>query len=171
MNIISILLVCVAFISLAQSAISQPGKLGMPEGPVTTHIQEPTDRGIHSRNLDLIKKNSRGVGSGEIVFLSGESVETLPKDFLQHDSNDYDLALQKTLDALAPLLGRLDGRKFVVEKVIELPTQRLVRFHQVVETTTLPQSSIFASKDNEIQLVSLYSISPERANEYFERRL
>ncbi|MFO7550714.1 MAG: hypothetical protein R6W80_04860 [Haliea sp.] len=171
MNKISILLAYVASISIAQCAMSQPGKLGIAEGPVTTHILEPTDSGTYSTDRYLIKKNSRGVGSGEIVFLTGESIETLSNEFLQNDSNDYDLALQKTLDALAPLLGKLDGRKFVIGDVIDLPAQKLIRFHQVVETGTLPQSRIVASKDNEIQLVSLYSISPKRAKEYFERKL
>lgn len=122
--------------------------------------------------LDLIKENSIGVGSGEIVFLKGAFMGKLAEGFFQKKNSNYEDALQKTLTALLPLLGDLQGKRFNIDRVINLPAhKKLVRFHQIIEGAKLPTSSIFANNEGEITSVSLYSINPKRAKSDFEERL
>lgn len=153
-----------------QNAASQSGGLAISEDRVSPSTQEAHDRTQHQKELNRLRENSIGIGSGELVFLRGATIGELPNEF-SIDDTDHSGALKETLDSLAPLLGDLDGRVFIIEKVIDLPAQKLIRFHQIVEGEKLPSSSIFVNKNGEIQSVALYSMAPEKAQNYLANRL
>tara|TARA_R100001509_G_scaffold161836_1_gene131992 strand:- start:625 stop:1443 length:819 start_codon:yes stop_codon:yes gene_type:complete len=160
------------YIGIGHESAPQTGGLGVVTNPSNTSSRQPHGNNSHPLDLESIKRNSRGIGSGEQVFLHGEGIGKLPEGFFSDgESNDYNSFLQKVLRSLAPLLGNLEGREFVIERVMRLPNHKLVRFYQIVEGAKLPQSQIVAHNNNEIQSVTFYSISPEKAKKNTELQL